>query len=353
MAHNLILHYFLGILTGIFCAVAQAESLLLDTTFQQGYAVMSPQKDIYTNRVEMEAVHRLRSPDKTTSSTPDWRLVQWGSNQSLAGMPAQMVGGAARRWEIPVKYQGISTIYKALNLDINGELTLELNGQAEFDGHYLESLDEYWPHLLMAQNIQGKKLDSYQTIELSLDAKLLFDHKNQQAGYQTGIHAARFPLAIAVRNTLSGNIFWLSLVIYDDRYAESGFICQKCRMDNTGHEDCRIPEKLDEEGRWECPFDGNRWSSSAEKRGTRKMIFRIPTKAWTQDNIHNGKWAHYQINLIPYIKAGIQAARETRALKGFTTDLRFYELGFFSMGWEITGLNHAAITVKNLSLSGL
>lgn len=335
------------------CTYAQAEALLNDGAFQQGYAVMSPQKDIYTNRVEVEAVHLLKPQNTLSVTTPEWRLVQWGSEQSIANSPARSIDKSGKRWELALQNADKPAIYKAIALTTEGELTLELNALSEFDGQYLEGLDRYWPHLLMAQNIESQKLDKYKTIELSLDAKLLFDHQNISEGYQAGIHAARFPIAIAVRNTLSGNMFWLSLVIYDDRYPESGFICQKCHLDSAENEICRIPEKVDEAGRWECPFDGNRWSKDSEKRGTRKMIFRIPTVASTEDNIHSGDWAHYQINLLPYVQAGIQAARDTRALRGFSTDLRFYQLGFFSMGWEITGLNHAAIAVKNLSLTGL
>jgi len=343
--------FFFTVLTS--CAFAQAEALLQDTIFRQGYAVMSPQKDIYTNRVEMESIHSFGSPNADLSSPPDWRLVQWGSDLSLANVPPIAITEKSKRWQLEKKSGEGSTIFKAVTLNIEGELVLELNGMAEFNGNYLQSLDQYWPHLLMAQNIESKKLDKYKKIELSLDAKLLFDQKNVSEGYQAGINAARFPIAIAVRNALSGNMFWLSLVIYDDRYPESNFICQKCAADSSGKELCHIPQKLDEAGRWECPFDGNRWSQDAEKNGTQKMIFRIPTNAFTQENIHSGEWTRYRANLLPYIQAAIQAARETRNLRGFPADLRFYELGFFSMGWEITGLNHAAIAVKNLSLTGL
>lgn len=335
------------------CTLVQAEALLLDPAFQQGYVVMSPQKDIYTARTEQEAVHFLRSPEPTALAEPVWRLVQWGSNSSIAPVSPQTTSLGGKRWKLLHTREKSPDIYKAVALNPGGELTLEQNALMEFNGRYLDSLEQYWPHLLMAQNLQTKKLHTYQNINLSLDAKLLFDHKNMAAGYQSGVHAARFPIAISVRNTLSGNMFWLSLVIYDDRYPESDFICQKCVTNKDGNESCFTPVTIDTAGRWQCPFDGNRWSTTSEKKGTRKMIFRIPTKAITHDNIQKGEWTHYQVDLLPYIKEGIKAARETRQLRGFSPELRFYELGFFSMGWEITGLNHAAITVKNLSLTGL
>ena len=83
------------------------------------------------------------------------------------------------------------------------------------------------------------------------------------------------------------------------------------------------------------------------------MIFRIPTQAITKDNIHDGEWAHYEVDLFPFITEGIEAARADKSLSGFSPGLGFYEFGSFTMGWEITGLNHAAIAVKNLSLTGL
>jgi len=353
MRCNSLIHQLFYALSGaLFCLVTQAEALLLDANFQQGYVVMSPQKDIYTRRVETEAVHLFQLRDVETFSTPDWRLVQWGTRESIAGTSPVLTDKSSQRWEKSIKNREVTLPYKAITLNAAGELGLELNAMADFEGRYLKSLDEYWPHLLMAQNIKSKKLNHYKTIELSLDARLLFDDKNISEGYQSGIHAARFPIAIAVRNTLTGNMFWLSLVIYDDRYPQSGFICKKCTSNKNGKENCQIPDDIDTPGRWECPFDGNRWSKEAEKQGTQKMLFRLPTKFYTKDNIHDGEWAHYQINLIPFIKAGIQAARDTRQLRGFSEDLRFYELTFFSMGWEITGLNHAAIAVKNLSLAG-
>src|SRR5690606_11249866 len=288
------------------CSTIQAEALLRDTGFQRGYAVMSPQKDIYTNRVDIEAIHLLYSGENEFLSTPDWRLVQWGSEYSLGKSPSFSIEKSGKRWEVPIKNSDASDIYKAITLNTEGELILELNGATEFNGRYLESLVHYWPHLLMAQDIRGKKLDKYRLLEFSLEARLLFDHKNQSEGYREGIHAARFPVAIAVRNTLTGNMFGLSLVIYDDRYPQSSFICKKCNINMAGEENCYIPEKLEETGRWECPFDGNRWSKAAEKTGTRKIIFRIPTEAATKNNIHGGEWTHYQIDLLPYIQAGIQ-----------------------------------------------
>jgi len=326
--------------------------LLKDPSFELGYWVVSPQKDIYTDRAEIEGIH----PFKEGTSDPVWRLVQWGSHHSLAGVPAEKRGNKTLSWQYAQK----NLVYKSITLGEDGHIELMLNGLAEFSSLfyqdkkslYLKSLEHKWPHLLLAQNISSKRLNKYTKINLSLDARLLFDKKNQQEGYQHGLHAARFPIALSVRNTLSNNIFWLILVIYDDRFPQSNFNCQKCIAGISGMDECKAAQALTDKGRWQCPFDGSRWSAKSEKKGTRKMLFRVPTSAFTQSNIHLGEWSHYEINLLPYIQAGIEAARQTKNLSGFSNDLRFYDLSFFSMGWEITGLNQAAIAVKNLSLVG-
>ena len=339
---------------------ALAGELLGDPGFQQGYSVISPERNIYTDRARQETIHLLS--DQQPGITPAWRLLQWGSDLSLANVKPVPTAAGGKRWALTTAAKERVTAYKSISIEPHGEVTLELNALANAIGPaylsydkadlYLNSLDERWPHLLLAQNIQTLKLDQYRELNLSLDARLLFDHKNISEGYRPSIHAARFPIAMAVRNTLSGNMFWLSLVVYDDRHATTGFSCQKCLVDPQGMERCTTPSSLQDPGRWECPFDGKRWSASTEKKGTRKMIFRIPTQAASADNIQAGQWAHYQVNLLPYIIEAVKAARETRDLGGFSPDLRFYELGFFSMGWEITGHNHAALSIKNLSLKG-
>jgi hypothetical protein len=201
--------------------------------------------------------------------------------------------------------------------------------------------------------METKKLIEYEEITLSLDARLLFDIPNKQQGFDPSLHAARFPIAIAVRNTLSNNTFWLILVVYDDRYPESGLNCLKCITQENGEEQCKIPQQLDAPGRWECPFDGSRWSKEAEKKGTWKMLFRVPTRAFAHGDIASGEWTRFEADLLPYIEAGIEAARQTSHLGGFSEGLRFYDLTFISLGWEITGLNQAAMAVRNLSLNGV
>lgn len=355
-------------------AAAAEKPLLLDPDFSAGYEVMSPKRDIYTDRSKREAIHSEKEhSEKSQKQKPVWRLVQWGSANSIAGVDAVALAGGGTTWTAEENRAGQPMVYKRVGTGLiagtaepggkTRSLLLELNGLAEFSSayyadknrqkgkknNYLTSSNEYWPHLLMVQNLATEKLSTYNTLTLSMDARLAFDDNNISEGYQQDLHAARFVVSMAVRDTLSNNGFWLNAVIYDSRYPSSGFLCQKCRSANS--QDCYVPELLTDPGSWVCPFDGQRWSKGAEKKGTRRMIFRIPTTALTAENIHNGAWTHYQVDLLPYIKAGIDAARADKSLRGFHPSLEFYDLSLFSMGWEITGLNHAAMQLRNVDLS--
>jgi len=320
-----------------------SESLLQDPDFLRGYEVMSPRRDIYTDYSHSEAFHQLQESGKK----PLWRLVQWGSKKSIASVKSLDLPEGGKRWSVIENANNQTLLYKSITLDKNN-ITFELGANAEFNGNYIASTDEYWPHLLMAQNIKTDKLAKYKSINLSLDAHLLFDEKNIKDGYKKDLHAARFIVSLLVRNTLSGNSFWLNIPVYDDRFAQSTFGCQKC----LSSDHCYTPQSLQDKGKWLCPFDGERWSTTSEKQGTHRMLFRLPSAAVTTDNIQNGQWAHYSVDLMPYIKAGIQAAQDEEKLRGFSPSLMFYNLSLFTMGWEITGLNHAAMEIKNLSLTG-
>lgn len=332
---------------------ARAEALLQDVLFKRGYQVISPQRDAYTRRIEVEAIH---------GKDPAWRLVQWGSVGTLADAKEQAAPRGGKQWLLPIAEDDRGGSYKRVILEPDGELVLELNALARFtashyqrlDGEdlYLDALDQYWPHLLMAQSLATKKLSEYRQLDLSLDALLLFDHRNLRAGHDPALHAARFPVILGVRNTLSRQMFWLSLTIYDDRTPDTGFNCRKCLPQKEGTEQCHTARSLDEPGRWDCPFDGIRWKRDVQKTGTGKMIFRIPTVVARNKAAIPGEWQHYEVDLLPYLRAGVQAARDSSSSKGFSPELRFYELSHFSLGWEITGLNHAAMAVKNLSLTG-
>jgi len=153
---------------------------------------------------------------------------------------------------------------------------------------------------------------------------------------------------MTVRNRLTGDYFWLTLPLYDDRYPHTDFGCQKCTHNG---ERCYTPTALDAPGTWRCPEDrvGDQWWKN-EKPGTARMIFRVPTRSLVHGTANSGYWVQVRGDLMPYVKAGIDAVRLRENGRTFPPGLFFYELGIFSLGWEITGFNHVSAQLRGWQL---
>lgn len=363
--------FIVSILIPVFINADDGHEFIRDPAFGAGYSVISPLRERYKKTPPVQQVYSLNK----NKADPAWRLVQWGSNNSLVGVFPVRGSDGSTSWSYEENQGDNSVLYKRVTLGPDGlvsknlVLGLELNGLAEFEAiksdsavsPYLPDKNHHWPHLLMMQEIETASLDHYQSIYLQFDARVLFDRQNIQVGlYDKNIHAARFVMGILVRNTLHGGAFWLMLVVYDDRFPEPGFSCKKC-IDNEKL-NCRAAVTLDDPGFWSCGYDGQRpglsWQTFPAnlKKGTQHMIFRIPSSAFRSGPLAS-EWRHHEVNLLPYLEAAIDAHQEAeihRRKPGAThIDQRmFYTMRLFSVGWEITGLNHAAAEIKNISLKG-
>lgn len=343
-----------GLLLAVALALpAVAVPLLQDPAFRQGVRVIPP-VDRATPR---PGTPSRCLPGPACEPLPAWTLQQWATAADIAaGEPLPVAGGSA--WQL-VDAAGRQQKYLVLAPaePAGGDVQLALDGWSEFAARqgvdppaYLPDLRRPWPHFLLSQQLASGRLSEYRALRLAGRFRLLAHERQQQPGYLPAVHAARLVLAITVRNRLTGNYFWLNLPLYDDRYAQTGFGCQKC--DATA-ERCTTPHALDAPGIWRCPEDrvGDAWWEN-EKPGTARMIFRVATAAFLAPGSQQGDWVAVNIDLLPYVKAGIEAVRQRHNGHTFPADPFFYELGLFSVGWEITGLNRAAVQLQGWSLDG-
>lgn len=343
----------------LFADEAGKRNLLADNHFENGVRI-TPPANIRFGFLPQNITRAVPVclPQRDCSKKPAWQLQQWSNAQDIADAHAD---GAL--------YDEKSNIQKRFQLKPNdlvaGDVLLEMNGLSEFaarseDGvpHYISDLGKPWPHWLLSQQLESGRLAQYSHLMLSGQIKLLFDSPQRREGYDPAIHAARLLLAITVRNRLTGDYFWLTLPLYDDRYPHTDFGCQKC-TDDGGY--CVTPQFIGdpviaEYSVWRCPEDrvGEQWQNN-EKTGTARMIFRVPTRHFlsshiTHDAVQLGHWVQVSGDLLPYVKAGIEAVRQRENGKRFPADSFFYELGLFSVGWEITGFNHVAVQMRDWQL---
>lgn len=334
---------------------SQPRALLSDNHFSRGVRIMAPvnvRPGFLPKNIARAPVVCL--PQHDCSRQPVWQLHQWANAQDIADAV-----DLQSRWTL---HDNASRVQKHFRLKpgdpVDGDVVLEINGLSEFsarsvDGlpHYLQDLGRAWPHWLLSQQLDSGRLMQYRQLLLSGQIKLLFDTPQHREGYDPAVHAARLVLAVTVRNRLTGDYFWLTLPLYDDRYLQTDFGCQKCTDDGGT---CVTPRTVNDPGVWRCPEDrvGEQWWRN-EKPGTARMIFRMPTPDFVHGEVQHGIWVQVSGDLLPYIKAGIEAVRQREDGKQFPADLFFYELGLFSIGWEMTGFNHVSAQLRDWQLDAV
>lgn len=334
---------------------SQPRALLSDNHFSRGVRIMAPANVRPGSVPQKNARAPLAClPQRDCSQQPVWQLHQWANAQDIAATVDTPSG-----WTLLDKR---ARVQKHLSLKpgdpVDGDVVLEINGLSEFSArsadsvpHYLPDLGRAWPHWLLSQQLDSGRLTQYSQLLLSGQVKLLLDVPQHREGYDPAVHAARLVLAVTVRNRLTGDYFWLTLPLYDDRYPQTDFGCQKCTEESNV---CVTPHTLGDPGIWHCPEDrvGEQWWLN-EKPGTARMIFRMPTRDFVHGDVRSEIWVQVSGDLLPYVKAGIEAVRQREDGRQFPAGLFFYELGLFSIGWEMTGFNHVSSQLRDWQLDAV
>lgn len=356
MAYKRLLCVLLSVFSASLSSAAASKNnpLLTDNHFSRGVHIVPPANiRVGSLPKNMNRAATVCLPQRNCAQKPVWQLQQWSNAQDIVdAIQSQFT------WTLQDNGQRVQKRLRLKPADpVDGDAMLEMNGLSEFlarsdDGmpHYLPDLGKPWPHWLLSQQMDSGRLKQYSRLMLSGQIKLLFDVPQHRAGYDPAVHAARLVLAVTVRNRLTGDYFWLTLPLYDDRYPQSDFGCQKCTADGT---QCITPHSVDDpavdkKSVWHCPEDsvGERWWNN-EKTGTARMIFRIPTGGFVHGEVRDGMWVQVSGDLLPYVQAGIEAVQQRENGRQFPSGLFFYELGLFSIGWEMTGFNHVAAQLRD------
>lgn len=339
----------------LFANESDKKNLLADNHFSRGVRITPPANirfGFLPQNITRAAPVCL--PLRDCSRQPVWQLQQWSNAQDIADAVDSRLA-----WTLQDSAEQVQKRLQLASAEpVPADVILEMNGLSEFmarseDGlpRYLPDLGKPWPHWLLSQPLNSGRLVQYRQLMLSGQVRLLFDKPQQREGYNPALHAARLLLAITVRNRLTGDYFWLTLPLYDDRHPHSGFGCQKC---TDKGDQCVTPHALTDAGLWRCPEDrvGEQWWRN-EKPGTARMIFRMPTRHFVHGDVRHNGWVQVSGDVLPYVQAGIEAVRQRENGRRFPADLFFYELGLFSLGWEITGFNHVSAAIRDWQLEAM
>ncbi len=257
-----------------------------------------------------------------SAGDPVWDLGQWGSLTSLDAVTPTILPSGAWRWE---------DAYGAVTIGPEGsteaDLSLRVNAYEEYGGVYRSpDSTRTWVHLLGEQRIsppgaQGPgcpPLSQLSSLDFSVDARLLFDERNIQPGYDPSQHAASYLIYFTVQNLNSaspgyGDYLWFGLTLYDDRDPMPGLY-----VANDG--------------------------------GTGKLIYNIGLAPLSSASLDDGQWHTLRADLLPYILDALEEAW-SRGYLPDSRDLVDCRIGGMHLGWEVPGLSNVELQIRDLSLT--
>lgn len=338
---------------------AFARSLLQDAGFSQGVEVVDPHPMAGRGSGLRPRIEGILQPPGA-SGLPVWQLVQWNSRRSLSEGMAAPCGQALWCAEVDDAHGVLKRVRWALSPGEGFDIQLTVDGWAEFAGksgspardNPYRQAGEPWPHLLLSQSLRTRSLADYRSLPLSFEARLDAHDGRYRAGHDPSIHAAQFLVVLALRNRFTGDFLWLTLPVYDDRWPQSSYGCHKCSGDAAGAGQCTIPQSPDDAGRWACPHDGVDESGRLGGPDTGHLLFQVPSRAFAREPLVPGSWVHHELDLKPWLLAALQAATDQHE-RGFLFRPEDFGLSSISLGWEVTGLDRASLSLRHLRLDGL
>jgi hypothetical protein len=291
--------------------VASALDLVIDPSFNDGVSA--------TNRAGKVVLLQWNKD----APAPVWTIDQFYSKSSVAD--AKYLTYRPDGFDFDDGYARISVHPPGMDAD----LLMGVNADKEYGGVYRKAGDP-WPNLYVSQRISdpgghlgaaSPRLTELARVDFSLQVRLLYDRPHRGPGYSPVVHAAQYTLFFTLQNLNPrskgyGDYVWFGLTVYDNRE--------------------RIPQLHAMQDR-----------SSPLKKGTEKYIYTLGPGPFANGVIGDGKWVTLQGDLLPYMLQGMQECWKHGYLSR-STDLADYRIGGLCMGWEITGLDDAAMALRGL-----
>jgi len=285
----------------------RVRQLLNDPDFLRGFVVQDPKPGKHVSRGAMQ-VDRKRGK-------PVWRLAQWSSRDTLAGVKPRRLDGGAVRFADAVK----AVTFGSADGDDRG-VFFAMNGSREYGGGFRQK-GEPWAHLLAEQRIAAKPaIGELAGLRFRIQYRLRHAKVHEPPDEKVAPQAAQFLAYLSVqdldrRSVGYGDYLWFGVQMYDNRY--------------------RIPRP-----------------HAALDKGSGKFIFNPPGSVYTDKSVHDGGWVTIDRDVLPLIREGLDAARK----QGFLTrsgDVNRLRVSGFNMGWELPGTIDVEMQFKDLRIDAV
>ena len=291
----------------VFSADNPKIPLFEDTGFDRGFLLQ------YTDSAKGRAVEKL-IPGMDKTSKPVWHICQWASKYSLAEASEQH----SATGEITLKNPGKKVVFGGTPA---GNLQMAVYASAEYAGH-IRTFGEGWPHLLIEQDApQCFPLSQLQSVNLTIDARLLLFADGMEKSADPGLHAAQFQLFFIIKNINKdskdfNDFFWFGVPFFDNRY------------------DLPPLYKAKDIGKGDA---------------TGKFIYTISGQSINPVPMNRHEWIHINTNLLPEILTGIDDAVKGNYLTDSNPE--HYAVINMNMGWEVPGTYNVDMQIRNFAIT--
>lgn len=280
--------------------------LLRDTRFQNGFEINAPKPGKHV------AMGVFQPPAATEK--PAWRLCQWNSAFDLSLSKPEILDTHSIRIGNEAKSVTISSN------TFNSDLILAIDSRPEYKGK-ARTKGQAWPHLLVEQAVQPIILfKDISRIAFSIEARLLTNECFKLEGYTSNLHTAQFLMTFIVQNRNKqskgfGDFIWFSVPLYDERKPFSDLYAAQDTADPSA-----------------------------------KMIYSPPSRTFSAQTLHGGNWVTFShTNLCPLVTEAITLARKRGYLQE-SPDTGDFTISSVNIGWEVTGINHVSMEIRNLEI---
>ncbi|GAA4309902.1 hypothetical protein GCM10023143_18020 [Compostibacter hankyongensis] len=283
-------------------------SLIRDPNFSKGINL----RGFYAEHPE--TIRALHPFDSNKTGKAVWILDQWASRYNLKDAAREQLPDGSVRYANTGK-----TVI--LHRPGNGNAAdLEVFGSREYTAP--RKPNQPWPHLLLEQGMDTRYLLSQmEQLNFQITARLRYcNDKMDSATFKSDLHTAQFSIYLSVSNVNKqspgyGDYLWFGLPLYDYRYRN-------------------IPRFAAEDG--------------GKPDATKKFIYSLSGAQLYSGSFCDGKWISIDKDLLFFIKAAVNAARQ----HGYLQETSWEDMAISGMniGWEMPGTFDAAMQWKDMEL---
>lgn len=202
-----------------------------------------------------------------------------------------------------------------------GEVTLNVDTSKEYINQETGAIvprsgGEDWVHMILSQQCGVVYFSEAESFRMSLDFTL-----NECTVFDETGGADQFQWIFTVHDKTStiGDYFWFNVCLFDNRYEI---------------------------------FPGAQQYDGGKEDATGKFIY-APTGEQlfgeTGGKVEQGREYHVELDLIKYMKEAFDTAQSMGAMQG--CEWKNCAINGFNIGWEVTNVSRASVSIRNMSLS--